>query len=233
MCVEKKSLSYNSFLNMTTNFSPSSFFSLEEYTHDELFAVTHVWEALANLSAYLGKQQLGNIQVKIPEGVHLVHRDKISIGKGTVIEPGAYISGPCLIGDNCVIRQGAYIRGDVVTGDGCVIGHATEIKHSILLNKAAAAHFNYVGDSILGNGVNLGAGVKLANYKLDHKEVYVFFKGAKISTKLKKFGAVIGDGSQLGCNAVTSPGTLMGQNSLCYPCVYVKGIIPAKTVIKD
>lgn len=218
---------------MTNNFSPSSFFSLVEYTHGELFDVAHVWEALTHLSSYLEKQQLGNIQVKIPDGVHLAFRDKISIGKGTVIEPGAYISGPCLIGENCIIRQGAYIRGDVVTGDGCVIGHATEIKHSILLNKACAAHFNYVGDSILGSGVNLGAGVKLANYKLDHKEVYIFFKGEKIATKLKKFGAILGDGVQLGCNAVTSPGTLMGKESLCYPCVYVKGIIPAKTVIKD
>jgi NDP-sugar pyrophosphorylase family protein len=219
---------------MTTNFSPSSFFSLAGYSHVELFErTTHVWEALVRLSAYLGKKQLGNIETDIPAGVHLVCKDKISIGKGTVVEPGAYISGPCLIGKNCIIRQGAYIRGNVVTGDGCVIGHATEIKHSILLDKASAAHFNYVGDSILGNGVNLGAGVKLANYKLDHTEICIFFQGEKISTKLKKFGAVLGDGVQLGCNAVTSPGTLMGPGALCYPCVYVKGIVPSKKIIKD
>ena len=218
---------------MANDFLPSSFFSLADYAHAELFeGATHVWEALAKLSAYLEKRQLGKIEVEIPEGVHLVHKDKISIGKGTIVEPGAYISGPCLIGENCAIRHGAYIRGDVVTGDGCVIGHATEIKHSILLNNASAAHFNYVGDSILGNNVNLGAGVKLANFKLDHKEVCLFFKGEKVSTGLKKFGAVLGDGVQLGCNAVTSPGTLMGPGALCYPCAYVKGIVPSKTIVK-
>ena len=218
---------------MANDFLPSSFFSLAGYVHAELFdGAACVWEALGRLSSYLGKQKLGNIEVEIPEGVHLVNKDLISIGRGTVVEPGVYISGPCLIGENCVIRHGAYIRGDVVTGSGCVIGHATEIKHSILLNDACAAHFNYVGDSILGNGVNLGAGVKLANFKLDHKEVCIFFKGEKVLTGLKKFGAVLGDGVQLGCNAVTSPGTLMGPQSFCYPCAYVKGIVPSKTIVK-
>ena len=232
--MEKKSAWYNSFLPMTKDFSPNSFFSLTEYSHAELFEnMTYVWEALTHLSLYLEKKPLGKIEIQIPDGVHLIHRDKISIGKGTIVEPGAYIAGPCWIGENCVIRHGAYIRGHVVTGSSCVIGHATEVKHSILLNKACAAHFNYVGDSILGNGVNLGAGVKLANFKIDHKDVFIYFNGEKIATHLKKFGAVLGDGVQLGCNAVTSPGTLMGKQSLCYPCVYVKGVVPAKKIIKE
>ena len=219
---------------MTNNFYPSLFFSLKEYSHAALFdEAAPVWEALVKLSAYLEKKQLGNIEVKIPDGVHLVHREKISIGKGTIIEPGATISGPCLIGENCIIRQGAYIRGWVVTGKGCVVGHGVEIKNSILLNKSVAAHFNYVGDSILGNNVNLGAGAKLANLKFDHKEISIFLGGKKWPTSLKKFGAVLGDGVQLGCNAVTNPGTLMGPESACYPCVSVKGFVPSKTIIKE
>ncbi len=218
---------------MIENFQPSSFFSLENYAHAKLFDEREpVWAALTKLSSYLKHTQPGKIDVKIPEGVFVVNKEMISIGRGTIIEPGAFISGPCIIGENCVIRHGAYIRGDVITGDGCVIGHATEIKHSILLNNAGAAHFNYVGDSILGNHVNLGAGVKLANLKLNHDDVFIFLKGDKISTKLKKMGAILGDNVQLGCNAVTNPGTLMGPGSFCYPCACVKGFIPSKTIIR-
>lgn len=233
MCGGKKELRYTSFLNMQENFKAKSFFSLENYSHAKLFDETEpVWSALLKLSSYLEKAELGKIEIKIPDGVFLVNKELITIGKGSVVEPGAFISGPCLIGENCVIRHGAYIRGSVVTGDRCVIGHSTEIKHSILLNNVAASHFNYVGDSILGNSVNLGAGAKLANLKLNHDDVFIFFKGDKHSTKLNKMGAILGDHVQLGCNAVTNPGTLMGPGSFCYPCVCVKGFVPSKTIIR-
>ncbi len=215
------------------DFFVSSFFSLEGYRYASIWKeCVQVWEALFRLEEYLSKQLLGKIEVEVPSSVHLVDAERISIGKGTVLEPGVYIQGPCAIGADCVVRQGAYLRGGVMTGDRCVIGHDTEVKHSILLNEVSAAHFNYVGDCILGNGVNLGAGVKCANVRLDRVPVHVVFKGKKISTGLKKMGAVIGDGAQIGCNAVTAPGALIGKKAHCYPCLHIQGCIPAHAKVK-
>lgn len=214
--------------------STNQFFSLEAYFHRELFeGSTYVWDALHRLAPYLEEQELGKIEVKVPSTAYLINPELISIGEGTVIEPGAYIEGPVIIGPYNQIRHGAYIRGNVITGEKCIIGHSTEVKHSILLNGAHAAHFNYVGDSILGNQVNLGAGVKLANFRLDQKDVTVLLQGQKILTGLKKMGAIIGDGAQLGCNAVTNPGTLIGPKAFCYPCVNIKGIIPSRAIYKE
>ncbi len=213
--------------------SPAAFFILEHFAHAELFdGCTYVWEALKHLCDYLRKQKLGKIEVEIPTSVHLVNPELISIGRGTVVEPGAYIQGPCIIGNNCQVRHGAYIRGDLIAGEACVIGHDTEIKHSILLDRANAAHFNYVGDSILGNGVNLGAGVKCANLKLDRSLITVVVQGKRYKTGLKKLGAIIGDGAQLGCNSVTNPGTLMGRGAIAYPCVNVRGFIPDRGKVR-
>lgn len=219
---------------MVIELSSHYYFAIEGFEHSKLFEnLEFVWGALANLDEYLKQQKLGNIETTVPSGAHLIDRELISIGAGTVIEPGAYIQGPAIIGPKNTIRHGAYIRGGIVTGEGCVIGHATEVKHSILLNRSHAAHFNYVGDSILGNDVNLGAGVKLANYRLDHREVSVMFQGKKIATGLKKMGAIVGDGVQLGCNAVASPGTLIGPHAFCYPCLNIKGIIPPQSIYRE
>lgn len=207
--------------------APSQFFSLEGYAHRSLFEdCQYPWEALKKLDAYLGSAKLGVIEVEIPASVHLVNPELISIGAGTVIEPGVFIQGPCIIGKNCFIRHGAYIRGDVVTGDHCVIGHDTEVKRSIFLNHASAAHFNYVGDSILGNHINLGAGVKCANLRLDHQSVFVTIHGEKIDTTLVKLGAIVGDHAKVGCNCVINPGTILGRNSFCFPCLNVYGFVP-------
>lgn len=214
-------------------FHPSNFFDLSRFRHAALFAKTDsVWEVIPKIGPYLASLPLGKIEIEIPQGVHLINPEKISIGKGTVIEPGAYIKGPCVIGENCIIRHGAYIRGDLIAGNQCVIGHATEIKHSILLDGAQAAHFAYVGDSILGSGVNLGAGTKCANLKFDHGMIYINHERKKIETGLRKFGVIMGDGAQTGCNAVTNPGTIMGKNACCYPCVSFGGIIDADAIVK-
>jgi len=214
--------------------SIADFFNLSDFSHRAIFEnCQYPWEALLNLSSYLKKQKLGKIEIEIPTGVFLVNPSTISIGKGTVVEPGAYIQGPCIIGANCQVRNGAYIRGDVLAGDHCVIGHATEIKHSILLNHAAAAHFNYVGDSILGSHVNLGAGVILANLRLDHENVSVRFRDKKIATTMKKLGAIIGDKAQIGCNCVLNPGTVLGPEVLCFPCLHVDGYIPPHAKVKS
>jgi NDP-sugar pyrophosphorylase family protein len=215
---------------LTTNY----YFSLEEFPYKELFEGSHfVWEALAKLSLFLEEQPLGKIEGKVSAGAHLVNPELITIGKGTVVEPGAFIRGPCIIGKDCEIRHGAYIRGNVVTGNDCVIGHATEIKRSILLNHVCAGHFNYVGDSILGNRANLGAGVKCANLRLDHNTISILFQGEKFQTHLNKFGAVIGDDAQLGCNCVTNPGTLIGKETFCHPCINVCGVIPPFSKVKS
>lgn len=219
---------------MTHEFSIESFFSLEKFAHRALFAdCSYVWEALIQLSEYLASQQLGKIETDIPEGAHLINPKLISIGKGTIVEPGAYIKGPCIIGENCEVRHGAYIRGNVVTGTKCILGHGSEVKRSILMNGAYVAHFNYVGDSILGNGVNLGAGVKCANLRLDRQPVTVSLKGEKFATQLKKLGAIIADESQLGCNCVTNPGTLIGKKSLISPCLNIGGYIAPLSKIKS
>ncbi len=218
---------------MTTILAPNQFFSLEEYSHASLFEdCQYPWQALERLKTYLQSLKLGKIQTDVPSTAYLVHPESITIGRGTSIEPGAYIEGPCVIGQNCKIRHGAYIRGDVVTGDGCVIGHDSELKHSILLNGASAAHFNYVGDSILGNKVNLGAGVKCANLRLDHQPIHVVIQGERINTQLHKLGAIVGDGAQVGCNCVINPGTILGRNSFCFPCLNIYGFIPENGKVK-
>lgn len=214
-------------------FLVEAFFDLEGFAHRELFAeCEYVWEALLHLEAYLERVELGNIECSIPEGAYLLHPELISIGEGTVVEPGSFIRGPCIIGKNCEVRHGAYIRGNVITGDGCILGHDSELKNSILLNEVCAAHFNYVGDSILGNRVNLGAGVKLANLRLDHQCVLIDDGGQKIPTKLCKLGAIVGDGAQFGCNAVANPGSLMGKGAFCHPCVTTQGYVPPKAKVR-
>ena len=212
----------------------SYFFDLAHYKHAAVFnKTTYVWEALPQIAEYLSSQILGNIETEIPSGAYLENPKKISIGKGSVVEPGAFIRGPCIIGEKCTIRQGAYIRGDLIAGNHCVIGHDTEIKNAILLNDVHAAHFAYVGDTILGNYVNLGAGTKCANLKLDNSHIVILFQGQHIPTGLRKLGAIIGDGTQIGCNAVINPGTLIGKNVACYPCVNFGGVIEANQVVKN
>lgn len=210
------------------------FFNLDQCSFSQLFEENvYVWEALENLETFFRTIKFGKIEGTVSSSAYLVHPEKIIIGKGTVVEPGAYICGPCVIGKNCEIRHGAYLRGNVLIGDGCVIGHDTEIKRSILLNEVCAAHFNYVGDSILGNKVNLGAGVKLANLRLDNHEISFIIQGEKVLTGLCKLGAIIGDHAQLGCNVVTNPGTIIGPNSFCFPCLNVGGFIPPNAKVKS
>ncbi len=199
-------------------FAPASFFDLDGFAHRTLWLDGDpVWAALGRLQEYLEGWGACQIESAVPEGVFLVNRERISIGKGVVIEPGAYIEGPCLVGAGSAIRHGAYLRGGVILGEGCTVGHAAEVKHSILLDGAAATHFTYVGDSILGRNVNLGAGVKCANLRLDRKEVTVRWEGQKGATGLRKMGAIVGDGCQVGCNSVLNPGTLLKPGSLLRP----------------
>ncbi|HSX37698.1 MAG TPA: LpxA family transferase [Chlamydiales bacterium] len=204
----------------------SDYFSLQRFSHSALWRPGEpIWSPLLLLNNYLMKSVF-RIEIQIASGVHLERAELIAIGRNTVIEPGVFIQGPCIIGSNCILRHGAYLRGGVICGNRSVVGHGTEIKHSILLDDVAATHFAYIGDSIIGNGVNLGAGVKCANLRLDRKEVSIWDCGNRVLTGLKKFGAVIGDRVQIGCNCVLNPGTLIGKDSISYPLLHFGGSIP-------
>jgi len=214
---------------------PEYFFDLINFQHQILFdPKAYVWNALKSLDKYLLSLPLGKIEVKIPAGVHLIDSHLISIGKGSIIEPGAYIKGPCYIGQNCTVRHGAYIRGHLLTGNKCVVGHDSEIKNAILFDGAQAPHFAYVGDTILGNRVNLGAGTICANLKMNKKNILVQIHGEEsIDTEMHKLGLIIGDDSQTGCNTVTNPGTFFGKSVWCYPTLNVGGFIPSNSIVKD
>lgn len=159
--------------------------------------------------------------------------DRIVLGPGTVVEPGALLKGPLVVGRDTEIRQGAYVRGDCLVGSGCVVGHTTELKSSILLDGAKAGHFAYIGDSILGRDVNLGAGTKLANLKMIPGNVSIRAGDQRIDTGRRKLGAILGDHTEAGCNSVTSPGTLMGPRSMIYPAMAVPaGFYPTRTFVR-
>lgn len=209
------------------------FFELEGFKNSSLFNNNvNVWNSLLNISVFFKDKIFKNNAKHIPSSCFLKNPETIFIGDNSIIEPGSYIQGPCYIGDNCQVRHGAYIRNNVIIGDGCIIGHCTEVKNSILLNNVHASHFAYIGDSILGNNVNLGAGVRCANYRLDKKNISFYFKNEKIDTGLKKLGAIIGDNSQIGCNTVLNPATFMGKNVICYANINVGGYIMSDSIIK-
>ena len=201
-----------------------NFFNLSSFTHHKIFqSVCYPWEALQNMPSYLVSLKFELKSQYISSSAFLINPEKIYIGEGTVVEAGAYICGPCWIGNNCRIRHGAYIRGGSIIDSDAVVGHATEVKNSIFLNGAKAAHFAYVGDSILGAGVNLGAGVKCANVRLDQQVVYIKLSGKKINTGQKKLGSIIGDFSQIGCNSVLNPGTCVERKFICHPLSNIGG----------
>jgi len=208
------------------------YFDLAGTELEELFAgLPYVWEALKRLDSWLERLPLGSIEGEVQPGAWV--GPEVSVGRGTVIEPGAYVSGPTAIGPNCRIRHGAYIRGQCLIGAGCVVGHATELKKVIMLPEASVPHLAYVGDSILGRRVNLGAGVKTANVKNDRSEVSVTVGLERIPTGLSKFGAIIGDRTQIGCNCVTTPGTLIGPDCLVYPEIMLRGVYRRGRIIKS
>ncbi|MCX7720391.1 MAG: glucose-1-phosphate thymidylyltransferase [Dictyoglomus thermophilum] len=210
---------------------PERFFELSGIEGELFRDMNLVWDALKNLEKFLREYAKPEIRGIIKGGVFI--EGNVFIDEGTVIEPFVYIKGPAYIGKNCEIRQGAYIRGNVFIGDNCVVGHTTEIKNSILLSGAKAPHFNYVGDSILGHNVNLGAGTKISNLKIGLSgTVKIRVKGEVYDTGLRKLGAIIGDDSETGCNSVLNPGTIIGKRVLIYPNASVRGFIPEKSIVK-
>jgi NDP-sugar pyrophosphorylase family protein len=217
---------------MAMNFSPDAFFDLTGFGHRAIFGdCLEIWEVLHKIGAYVMQNLRPDILGRVEKGGFVA--PDVYIGPGTVVEPFACVRGPAIIGANCQIRSGAYIRGDVLVGDNCVIGNSTELKNAILMNGAAAPHYNYVGDSVLGNQVNLGAGTKLSNFKIaEDKTIRLQVEDKVVDTGLTKFGAILGDGAATGCNSVLNPGTVLGRNVMVYACAAVRGYVPHDTIVK-
>ena len=191
------------------------------------------WDLLgAPLDTLLAALPSSQLATRLPPEVHLLG-DRIVIGRGVRVLPGAVLEGPLVIGDHCEIRPGAYLRGGVWVGRGCVVGASTEIKRAILLDGAKAPHLNYVGDSILGCDVNLGAGTILSNFRHDGAEIRIPAGQSRLATGRRKLGAVLGDGVLTGCNCVLHPGTVVGAGTQLYPGVQLRpGLYPAHHVVK-
>jgi NDP-sugar pyrophosphorylase family protein len=212
-------------------FAPTEFLNLEHTAHSKVFEnQKYVWDALRQIESYL--------QFRLKPAVlgELVGKPYISrnvfIGPGTIVEQGAYLKGPAWIGENCHIRSGCYIRENVIVGDGAVMGNSCEFKNCILFDEAQVPHFNYVGDSILGYKAHLGAGVILSNVKLDHREIFVPTEEGNIATGLTKFGAVVGDRTEIGCNSVINPGTVLGRDCILYPGTTFHGVLASGSILK-
>lgn len=189
--------------------------------------VNYPWEVLSKIKTFIFEY----INT-LPDDFENIG-DDIWVGKGTTIEKSALIKGPAVIGYNCEIRHSAYIRGNVIIGNNVVVGNSTEVKNAILFNRVQIPHFNYVSDSVLGYKAHLGAGVITSNLKSDGTLVKVKFGSSTMETGLRKFGAIIGDFAEVGCNAVLNPGTILGKNSIVYPLCSVRGVIPENSIMKS
>lgn len=184
------------------------------------------WELLPEIKEY--------IQLLLKNGMpgYTKLAEDVLVGENVTIYPTAVIEGPTIIGSGTVVRPGAFIRGNVITGENCVIGNSTEMKNCILLNKVQVPHYNYVGDSVLGNHAHLGAGTICSNLKADQKSV-VIRGDSDYETGLRKVGAFVADGADVGCGCVLNPGTVIGKETSVYPLTSLRGVFPGGCIVKD
>ena len=188
---------------------------------------TYPWEVLPEIGDFIIK--LGNT---LDPEEYEKKGENIWIAKSATVAPTASITGPCIIGKNTEVRQCAFIRGKAIVGEGCVVGNSTELKNVVLFNKVQVPHYNYVGDSVLGFKSHTGAGAITSNVKQDKTLVTVKYYDKKVETGLKKFGAMLADNVEVGCNSVLNPGTVVGRGSNIYPLSMVRGFVPAKSILK-
>ncbi len=158
--------------------------------------------------------------------------ENVWIAKSAVVAPNATITGPCIIGERTEVRVSAFIRGSVIVGNDSVVGNSCELKNCIIFDNVQVPHFNYVGDSVLGYKAHMGAGAVTSNVKSDKTNVCVRYEDEQIETGFKKFGAMLGDHVEVGCNSVLNPGTIVGRNTSIYPLSSVRGVIPANSIFK-
>jgi len=186
------------------------------------------WEALGGISDFI--LALGPT---LPADEYEKRGEDVWIARDVTVFPTAYIKGPCIIGHRTEVRQCAFIRGSALIGDGCVIGNSTEVKNAVIFDSVQVPHFNYVGDSVLGYHSHMGAGAVTSNVKSDRSLVVVKNGAEKLETGRKKFGAILGDHAEVGCNSVLNPGTVLGRRVSVYPTSCVRGVVPEDCIYKD
>lgn len=184
------------------------------------------WQMLPKIKEYIMQ-----LQEESMEGYRYIS-DGVLVGEGVTIHESATIIPPAIIGKGTEIRPGAFLRGNVITGEGCVIGNSSELKNCILLDKVQIPHYNYVGDSVLGNKAHMGAGSICSNLKSDGKAVVIHGE-MEYETHLRKIGGILGDGADIGCGCVLNPGTVVGKNTSAYPMTALRGVYPANVIIKN
>lgn len=184
------------------------------------------WEALLQIKDYIY-----SLIESVFEG-YAKNSEDVIVGENVKIYPTATVEGPAIIGSGSVVRPGAFIRGCVIIGEECVIGNSTELKNAILLDSVQVPHYNYIGDSVLGNHAHLGAGSICSNLKSDGKNV-VIHADTDYETGLRKVGAFLGDGADVGCGCVLNPGTVIGKNTSVYPMTALRGVYPANSIVKS
>ncbi len=203
-------------------------YDLNETIAADIFkGLTYPWEALAKIKTFI--IELGNT---LDPDKYEKRGDDVWIARSAKVFDSAYIGGPCIIDEDAEVRHCAFIRGSAIVGKGAVVGNSTELKNVILFNKVQVPHYNYVGDSILGFKAHMGAGSITSNVKSDKTLVKVHASEGDIETGLKKFGAMLGDEVEVGCNSVLNPGTVIGRRSNVYPTSCVRGVIPEAHIYK-
>lgn len=206
----------------------SNLYNLEETIAGKLFEdAEYPWEVLPKISAFI--MELGNT---LNSEEYEKRGENVWVAKSAKVAPTAYINGPAIIGKDAEVRHCAFIRGNAIIGEGAVVGNSTELKNVVLFNKVQVPHYNYVGDSILGYRAHMGAGSITSNVKSDKTLVVVKDAEEQIATGLKKFGAMLGDCVEVGCNSVLNPGTVVGRNSQIYPTSCVRGVIHENSIYK-
>ena len=206
----------------------SNLYNLEETIAGKLFeGAEYPWEVLPKISTFI--VELGNT---LSSEDYEKRGENVWVAKSAKVAPTAYINGPAIIGKDAEIRHCAFIRGNAIVGEGAVVGNSTELKNVVLFNKVQVPHYNYVGDSILGYRAHMGAGSITSNVKSDKTLVVVKDTEEQIATGLKKFGAMLGDCVEVGCNSVLNPGTVVGRNSQIYPTSCVRGVIHENSIYK-
>ena len=188
---------------------------------------TWPWEALAGICGFI--TELG---ATLDVAAYEVRPDNVWIHKSATIAPTAYIGSSVIICEGAEVRHCAYIRGPALVGGGAVVGNSTELKNVILFDEVQVPHFNYIGDSILGHKSHMGAGSITSNVKSDHTPISVVCGDTRIDTGLKKFGAILGDNVEIGCNSVLNPGSVIGSDTTIYPLSLVRGYVPANSIFK-
>lgn len=202
--------------------------TLEETIAADLFeGATYPWEVLPKIGDFI--MELGKT---LPEDKFEKVGENVWVAKSATVFPSAYIQGPCIIDEDAEVRHCAFIRGNAIVGKGAVVGNSTELKNVVLFNKVQVPHYNYVGDSILGFRSHMGAGSITSNFKSDKTQVWVH-GDEEIETGLRKFGAMLGDDVEVGCNSVLNPGTVVCKNSNIYPVSCVRGVVLPNSIYKN